>query len=94
MQKSERQLRREVPLPEIALPSDAKQEESLAATQPHVAPAPEQKAKPTRTKSARALKRNRDAKEKGMERSQKLAKRKDSVDTKKSLKKRAKQLWE
>lgn len=47
-----------------------------------------------RTASATSLKRKKAQKEKGMERSQKLEKRRGSVEGKKESKKRAKALWE
>ncbi|GAA5971524.1 hypothetical protein JCM21900_006111 [Sporobolomyces salmonicolor] len=91
--KSERQLRREEPLPEVKLPSTARVEESLAVTQPHVAPAAAKAAKTKRAKSAASNKRKAALKEAAMERSQKLEKRKTEAGSRKELRKKAKQLW-
>lgn len=63
-------------------------------TQPHVTPAQPTKLKAKRAKSTAALKRKSKATEKGMERAQKLDKRRNSVDGKKDAKKRAKALWD
>ena len=64
------------------------------ASKPHVAPTDEPKLKTKRNVSAGAKGRKRAEKEKGMERAQKLEKRRDSVEGKKDKKKRAKALWE
>ncbi|KAL8292882.1 hypothetical protein RQP46_000576 [Phenoliferia psychrophenolica] len=88
-----RQLRREIPLEEIAFDSDAKPEASLAASKPFVAPAQAAKAKTKRTVSTSSLKRKRADKEKAMERSEKIEQRRDRVESKKDKKKRAKGLY-
>ncbi|KAG0659614.1 hypothetical protein C6P46_005105 [Rhodotorula mucilaginosa] len=88
--KSERQARKEEPLPDIVTPK----EPSLAVTQPHVAPEQATKLKTKRSKSSASNKRKAAAKEAAIERSHKLDKRKSEAGTKKELKKKAKQLWQ
>ncbi|GAA5993225.1 hypothetical protein JCM10908_004518 [Rhodotorula pacifica] len=87
--KSERQARKEEPLPDIVTPK----EPSLAVTQPHVAPEQATKAKTKRAKSSASNKRKAAAKEAAIERAHKLDKRKNEVGSKKDMKKKAKQLW-
>ncbi|BGP43458.1 hypothetical protein JCM10450v2_007625 [Rhodotorula kratochvilovae] len=93
--KSERQLRREEPLPEVKLPAAASAPEpSLATTKPHVAPDQAVKAKTKRAKSSASNKRKMQAKEAAIERSHKLEKRKDSAGGKQDLKKKARSMWQ
>ncbi|TNY19022.1 hypothetical protein DMC30DRAFT_412163 [Rhodotorula diobovata] len=94
--KSERQLRREEPLPDVKLtaPAASAPEPSLAATKPHVAPDQATKAKTKRAKSSASNKRKQQQKEAAIERAQKLEKRKDSVGGKLDTKKKARQMWQ
>lgn len=65
-----------------------------AASKPHITPAASTKSKQPRKASSTSLKRKRANVEKGMERSQKLEKRRSSVEGKKDGKQRAKLLWD
>ncbi|SCV68543.1 BQ2448_664 [Microbotryum intermedium] len=93
VKNDKRSVARQEPIEQVVLPEEKKQE-SLAVTRPHVAPAAEQKAKAKRAMSSTALKRQAKAKIAGMERSQKLEKRKQSVEGKKERKNKVKQMWD
>lgn len=87
--------RRDEPLPDLKLADDAPlaPEPSLATTKPHVAPDQATKVKTKRAKSSASNKRKMQAREAATERAQKLEKRRDSVEGKKDMKKKAKQMY-